>query len=246
MHAISRRARSLSRKRVGWSHTEARNRKDRSSTALAALDRFCAGVIIADNGGRVVETNHAARAILRLEDGLLVRHGQLCAARVFETARLSKLIPAAAADGNAGRTAGRMLIGRGEGRSAYVLTIAPLRPEFAAGDRPLAMILVVDPERHSPSECELAELFGLSPAEARVAVALLTGKTLAEIAATSGIRITTVRTQLASILKKVGAERQADLVRILSSAGIGSVSLAIGWLDVAPTLAQLSLSLSGM
>ena len=61
---------------------------------------------------------------------------------------------------------------------------------------------------------------------------------------TAGIRITTVRTQLASILRKVGAERQADLVRILSSTGIGSVYLAAGWLDFALAVAQLPLSLA--
>lgn len=188
MHATSRRRRLRSHHRVGWSQPEAHNRKDRFSIALEALDRLRAGVIVADNERRVVETNRAARAQLQLKDGLLIRHGQLCAARVFETARLSKLIAAAAADGNTERVAGRMLIGRGNGRPAYVLTVAPLHPELAAGDRPLAMTLVVDPVQHAPSETDLVELFGLSPAEARVAAALVTGKTLAEIAAASGLR----------------------------------------------------------
>jgi hypothetical protein len=73
-----------------------------------------------------------------------------------------------------------MLIGRGDGRPAYLLTVAPLRPDLAIGDRPLAMIVIVDPERHSPSGSELIELFGFSPAEARLATALMTGKTLTE------------------------------------------------------------------
>jgi DNA-binding NarL/FixJ family response regulator len=42
------------------------------------------------------------------------------------------------------------------------------------------------------------------------------GKKLGEIAAASGVRITTLRTQLSSVLRKVGVERQADLVRVLS------------------------------
>src|SRR5439155_11361750 len=129
------------------------------------------------------------------------------------------------------------------GPPAYVLTVAPLRADLAVGDRRFAMIVVVDPERHSPSENDLAEFFGLSPAEARLAAALLTGKTLSDIAANSGIRITTLRTQLGSILRKVGAERQSDLIRILSGTGIGSVSLAAGCLDIAVTVAQLPLSL---
>ena len=103
-----------------------------------------------------------------------------------------------------------------------------------------------DAAQHAPSETDLAEFFGLSPAEARVAAALLPGKTLAGIAAASGIRITTVRTQLASILRKVGAERQADLVRILSSTGIGSVLFAAAGLDVAVAALQIPLSLVGI
>jgi hypothetical protein len=61
-------------------------------------------------------------------------------------------------------------------------------------------------------------------------VALPTGKTLFNIAANPGIRITTLRAQFGSILKKVGAHQQSGVVRILSDIGIGigSVSLAAG------------------
>ena len=55
-----------------------------------------------------------------------------------------------------------------------------------------------------------------------------------------------MRTQLGSILRKVGAERQSDLIRILSGTGIGSVSLAAGWFDIAVTVAQLPLSLAAI
>jgi DNA-binding CsgD family transcriptional regulator len=214
--------------------------------ALQALDRLCSGVVVSDDGGRVVAMNRGAQAMVRLEDGLAVRNGQLCARRVFETAKMAKLISVAAAAGKTGLTAGRMLIGRGDGRPAYVLTVAPLHPGVAIGDRPLAIIVIVDPERHSPSGSELVELFGFSPAEARLAAGLMTGKTLTEIATEFGLRVPTLRTQLRSILKKVGAKRQSDLVRIFSSAGIGSVSLAAGWLDMALDAIQIPLSVAGL
>jgi DNA-binding CsgD family transcriptional regulator len=214
--------------------------------ALQALDRLCSGVIVSDDGGRVVEMNRGAEEMVRLEDGLAVRNGQLCARRAFETAKMSKLISAAAAVGETGGAAGHMLIGRGDGRRAYVLTVVPLDPDLAIGDRPLAMIVVVDPDRHSPSDNELIELFGLSPAEARLAAALMSGKTLTETAAELGLRVPTLRTQLRSILKKVGAKRQSDLIRIFASAGIGSVSMVAGWLDIAPDAIQIPLSVAGL
>jgi len=69
---------------------------------------------------------------------------------------------------------------------------------------------------------------------------------LSQIAANTGVRITTLRTQLGSILRKVGAARQSDLVRILSGTGIGSMSLAAGWFDIAVAVAQLPLSLAAI
>ena len=123
---------------------------------------------------------------------------------------------------------------------AYVLTVTPLRAALGVGDRRLAMIIVVDPERHIPSEGDLAEFFGLSPAEARLGAALLTGKRLSVIAANSGIQVTTLRTQLSSILRKVGVARQSDLVRVLAGTGIGSLSLSAGWLDIALSVTQMA------
>jgi DNA-binding CsgD family transcriptional regulator len=213
--------------------------------ALQALDQLAAGVIVTDGGAGVVEMNRAGEAIVRLEDGLVIRNDRLCARRVFETTKIGKLISAATVEGKPDAAAGRMLIGRGDALPAYVLTVAPLRTGFAADERRLALVVVVDPVRHAPSETDLAEFFGLSPAEARLAAAMMAGKRLSAIAADRGVQITTVRTQLVSILKKVGVKRQSDLLRILSSTGIGSVSFAAGWLDVALDLLQLPLSLAG-
>jgi DNA-binding CsgD family transcriptional regulator len=244
--AISRRRRAGLQQAGFRACTAVRSLRWRSSVALQALDRLCSGVIVSDDGGRVVEMNRGAQAMVDLEDGLAVRNGQLCARRAFETAKMAKLISAAAAIGKTGVAAGRMLIGRGDGRPAYILTVARLHPDLAIGDRPLAMIVIVDPDRHSPSDGELVDLFGFSPAEARLAAALMTGKTLTEIAAEFGLRVPTLRTQLRSILKKAGAKRQSDLVRIFSSAGIGSVSMAAGWLDIALDAIQIPLSAAGL
>ena len=108
------------------------------------------------------------------------------------------------------------------------------------------MIVIVDPECHSPPESELIELFGFSPAEARLAAALMTGKTLTEIARGFGLQVPTLRTELRSILKKVGARRQSDLIRNLANAGIGSISLTIGWLDIALEALQAPLAVVGL
>ena len=197
-------------------HAELRNLAWKSAAALRALDQLAAGVIITDGDGRVVEMNRAAEHILRRDDGLTVRQGKLFAQRVFEQNKLARFI-AVAANGKIATAVGRMLVGRHGGRVAYILSVAPLGVELAVYERPLAMILVADPDARAPSERDLAEFFGLSPAESRLAMALLAGNVLHDIAAASGVRITTARTQLSSILRKVGVTRQAELIRVLSS-----------------------------
>jgi DNA-binding CsgD family transcriptional regulator len=213
------------------------------SVALEALDQLCAGVIVTDNTGLIIEMNRAANAIVGLGDGLFIREGRLRARRVFETARVAKLI-AGATEEQTRMAGGRMVIGRGDGLPPYVLAVMPLHAA-PVDDRRLAMIIIVDPARYTPSERDLTDLFGLSPAEARVAAALMTGKSLANIATTSGVQITTVRTQLRSILRKVGVKRQFDLVRILSSTGIGSsIPLSAWWFDAGLAAAQISVNLA--
>ena len=162
---------------------ETRNRRWVSSVAVQALDQLAAGIIVTDSSAGVVEMNRAGEAIVRVEDGLLIRNDRLRAGRVFETAKVGKLIAGATAEGKLGAAAGRMLIARGNGLLAYVLTVAPLRTGILADERRLAMIVVVDPVRHASSATDLAEFFGLSRGEARLAATLLTGKSLADIAA---------------------------------------------------------------
>jgi DNA-binding NarL/FixJ family response regulator len=118
-----------------------------------------------------------------------------------------------------------MLVGRRGGQVGYILIVAPLGVELAVYEPPVAMILVADPDGRTPSERDLAEFFGLSPAESRLTGALLAGKTMREIAADSGVQITTVRTQLSSVPRKVGVSRQTELIRVLSNIPVVPASL---------------------
>ena len=67
-----------------------------------------------------------------------------------------------------------------------------------------------------PSERALKFVYDLTPAEARLAQGISRGGSLEEVAADLGIRISTARTQLASIFAKTDTRRQARLVAILS------------------------------
>ena len=68
----------------------------------------------------------------------------------------------------------------------------------------------------TPNEAQLRSLFGLTPSETRLAQLLACGDTVEEVAQALGVKLTTVRSQLAVIFSKTGTHRQAKLVAILS------------------------------
>jgi DNA-binding CsgD family transcriptional regulator len=196
-------------------HAELRKLGLQSSVALRALDQLAAGVIVTQGDRRVIELNRAAEEIIRRNDGLGIRKGKLRASRLrgHETRSADRRCDPAR---KTSAKPGRMLIGRPSGGLAYIVTAASLGVSLAVLDHPLAMVLVAGPEEGSLSVHDLSDLFGLSAAESRLALTLIKGKKLRDIADDTGLRITTLRTQLSSIQKKIGAERQVDLIRILS------------------------------
>jgi PAS domain-containing protein/DNA-binding CsgD family transcriptional regulator len=189
----------------------------RSAIARAKFNHLQTGVIFTDGSGRIVEANQAGEAILRDGTGLTMRSGQICARRSFETTKLAHLIANATASGSGDPSAGCMLIAREDGRAPYVVRVVPVSPRSAGYNLPVAMILVSAPNESLISERELADLYGLSPVESRLALALARGKRLTDLVGEFGVQVTTLRTQLSSVLKKCEVERQSDLVRLIAS-----------------------------
>ncbi len=58
-------------------------------------------------------------------------------------------------------------------------------------------------------------MFGLSPSQASLALALYNGSTVEAFAETRGVKISTVRSHLAQTLAKTGTANQRDLVRLI-------------------------------
>jgi DNA-binding CsgD family transcriptional regulator len=186
-----------------------------------ALDRLPFGVIIADAAGRALIVNRAAAEMAAANDGLLLRDGRLATARTEETAALARHVAEAVqtAGRRNGQGGGALLVSRPSGRRPFALLIAPLNPDMtlaAQHQAPAALILITDLDRRPELlGNRLAELFGLTPAEACLAVALAGGKRLEDVAEERGVRMPTLRTQLRAILDKTGTRRQTDLMRLV-------------------------------
>ena len=69
--------------------------------------------------------------------------------------------------------------------------------------------------RYLPTEKILCSRFGLTSAEARVALGIGRGETIISIAGRHNVTVGTARSQLKSVFSKLGAHRQAELVALL-------------------------------
>ncbi|HKJ22268.1 MAG TPA: hypothetical protein VKA13_04205 [Gammaproteobacteria bacterium] len=119
------------------------------------------------------------------------------------------------------RASGVQAVPRSSGEGAYQMMVLPLNPSSRLGavwQRPLALVVVSDPLARSPLTGEqLQALFGLTPAEARVAMGLAEGRTLEKVAEEGRVTMNTARSQLKQAMEKTGARRQAELVKTVNA-----------------------------
>lgn len=178
--------------------------------AEALLHAQASPILLVDVTGQIRFANRAAEALLALGDGLISRSGQL--RTVCRNDRMEAAIASAAGGSGLGDA---LLIERPSGEASYRLMITPHRGPGARPGR--AMVLVEDPTIQCPDLAKsLRSMFGLSGAEADLAVRLFTGETLADASEARGVLVSTGRTQLNVILAKTGARRQSDLLRIIA------------------------------
>jgi DNA-binding CsgD family transcriptional regulator len=193
--------------------------------ATAALDRFPMGILAVNSDAKVILTNRAADAILNRGDGLMCRGG-LRAANRHETAKLRDAIAAVCNQRDSGIPKPETVIRvhRPSGAKPFEVLVCPL-PSQSSLRRggAAAALFVTDPEESTALDNRaLNELFGLTPAETRLSIALVEGKSVEEYAEEAAISSNTARTHVKRIYSKTGVRRQSELVRLLlkSSAGI--------------------------
>jgi DNA-binding CsgD family transcriptional regulator len=177
-----------------------------TSAVTTLLDQLVLGVVLLDDQGRVSYANMSAAELIGGEPGF-VPPGQ----RGTRSDGLYRTVQG----GN--RSLYRHPV---DGRPLQLLATPLAWPNpFGAPARQFARaVFIGDPQRNSGDPIEnLGLVYGLTPAETRLAWLLVGDRTLAEAAAQLGITQSTARTVLKRILAKTGTRRQASLVRLLLS-----------------------------
>ena len=194
--------------------------ESRTSDLESALDWLGTALVLVDTDGKPVLANQAARRICSERDGLHLSSTRLSAQNASENGRLQEIIAKAITAGNSksNEHGGAMLISRSGKRPLQVLSAPFISPDSAQSIGAVAVVFISNPDRKPVPRSEiLRELYGLTQAEAQLAIALLKGKSLAETAELLEVRYETARSQIKSVLHKTGTQRQGELILLLSN-----------------------------
>ena len=191
------------------------------------MDRMLVGTVVFDKKGSVIRTNRVADAILAEKDGIRLTQSGLHADFPAEDRELQQLIKLALASPGVARAVPKALsVTRRSGHASLGVLVRPIPLGEWSEDRhhPAAVAFIRDPERKSHLSHELIRhLFGLTAAEATLALLLANGLTLDEAAEELKIRKNTIRAHLRSIFAKTGVRRQTTLVHLLLNS-VASIS----------------------
>ena len=170
--------------------------------------------------GRIIEVNDRARDILRCGDGLFEQGGFVRARLPGDNARLEGLLARVLPRYGEAASGGSLMVRRPPGLPRLVVHLSPvLARQLDFGLKSVAaQVLVVDPAsrpRLDPSVVGAA--LDLTPSQSQVAVMLAQGRSVHDIAATTGRQPGTVRVFLKQIYNRRGLTGRTDLVRLVLS-----------------------------
>jgi DNA-binding CsgD family transcriptional regulator len=198
----------------------------RESTCQSVLDLLVAPVFIVNANGKLHFSNAIGERLLRQEQ--IVKSdpgGRLCLVDARDHRAVMNAVRSTASRLDCCGPRFIPLQGAPKGRYlAFVTTLLMQRRNLT--DRELYLltpnlpiaVFIIDSSEKTQTRIEgVATALGVTPAEARLALALLHDKTLKEYADEQGVSIHTVRIQMRSLLDKTDTRRQAELVRLLAN-----------------------------
>ncbi|WP_245490497.1 helix-turn-helix transcriptional regulator [Mesorhizobium sp. M7A.F.Ca.US.011.01.1.1] len=200
---------------------------ENTSALASAFSHLPFGVFLVNGHQQIAQMNEAAETMLARPDSpLALKDGTIVASNAKDAQELQRLVADACSlrDGAMPGTGGTLMVPSDHKRSdltRLVLSVAPFVDARAYGlaSERCAVILVTEVARRIPDAFEphVRSLFDLTPAEARLATALASGRSLKEAAASSNITVKTCRTYLERIFSKTRTRQQSELVALLKS-----------------------------
>jgi DNA-binding CsgD family transcriptional regulator len=189
----------------------------------SALDCLKTPVLLVNEHCRVYYANERAQQLLSTEVSVRVKMGELLANNPLMTRSLHDAVKRSlGSDLNLGGRGIAIPVSE-PGRAPVVAYVLPLtgdeRGALRSAFRPATAAIFLSTALSTPPELRdsLATLYDLTPSEARVAVQIFEGLSLAEAAAQQGVSDNTIKTHLSRAFNKMGVGRQAELVKLVAA-----------------------------
>ncbi len=208
------RAQKISQKLIGLSQL--------NSSLYASMQHLKQGVVLFDSLGKPLFINTSAENLITNHPSIGLSHNGIDCHSQIENAQLNTLLTQTILTSFGKNTSGggSLLIGQNERTKTLTITLSPIHSRNSTSmplpNSACAMMLIGN-MNEDISACQelLAEFYGLTPTETKVAVSIANGKSLEEIAEISKNSIHTVRNQLKSIFSKTDTHRQTELVKLI-------------------------------
>ena len=202
------------------------SRADGKRQMSVILDLMPNAALLLDGRGCITQTNKAAEALLRQSDGIAFdRDGsiELVSALSRERQALSRALKGAldVAAGAAVPLPEPERVSRPSGAAPLLVVAVPLpRPSFLLWELVAparVLVVIVDPAARSRATASAIQVaYGLTAAEARIALLLASGVNGSQMPGVLGVTAATVKTQLRRCFEKTGTHSQAELSRLFT------------------------------
>jgi DNA-binding CsgD family transcriptional regulator len=185
------------------------------------LNQQTLGIVLFNSRAKITWLNRSATNTLGQKNGLAWRAEQLVIENrrlndQFQKKLLSLINDASRQDAVLHQEA--FFIPKASGLMPYSISLSPIQMDqaFCGNGSPVAVGLIADPmKNHSVTTGQMMTLYGLTPAEADIAIKLSFGMSLEDIASLNGHKVTTTRNLLKRAFAKTGTGRQAQLARLV-------------------------------
>lgn len=187
------------------------------NSAVRALDYIALGIVLLDGRGQVLFANRTAARLAEEGDGIVIE-STVRAPLSQHSMQLDQVIAVAIAASLAGddHVVGLPLPRLSGRRDLLLLACTLMSDEENSVPSPAVVLFISDPEgRPQVPASVLSSLFGLTPAEAKLATALAEGHRLDEIATELAVSSTTIAFHLRNLFRKTNTNRQADLIALV-------------------------------
>lgn len=193
------------------------------NTLHANLNNLLIGLILFDKHLEPIYINPVARSILKYHPAIRLENGKISASEHTDSEKIhSALVKALSSStkNNSSDASTALGIRHHDSSTTLPIIISPVTTVikgFKTGNKSAVVDMCFsDPERPYPVEAgELSKIYGLTKAEAQVAISLANGLSPKDIAKMNEVEISTVRSQLKAIYHKIGVKTQVELVKTL-------------------------------